>query len=243
MSLKQFTYAPGLAAQLFAVWTDESGQYWNALTAAFEAYSASNWTATKYLVAVTEPRAGEYKTTIPSLAGSTSAPVVYHVRIYFTPTSGTPSAANDFPVTDAARVEWDGTAEVKIGSRLSTVHYDATAGGGSGTGPYPITESGGLGAGSVAATIDVENDGTFAAWSTPLHYTSDGSTIVSGLTVRAYAKAAFDATAGSGLAGSTTTNASGGWNAPLMLDSGDYYLVSDAAGDSFQSSQIRIRVP
>lgn len=113
MAIKTFSYSPGLAAQLFAVWRDATGQYWNALTAAFEAYNASNWTATKYLLACTEPgKASEYQTTIPAMAAGS-----YTARIMFTPASGSPSAVNDFAVMGSATVAWSGTAEVTpIGS-------------------------------------------------------------------------------------------------------------------------------
>lgn len=114
-----------------------------------------------------------------------------------------------------------------------------------GVGPYPIDHDGGTGLAAAAATLDLAGGTTFAAWATDaLQVTSDGSTGVSGIQIRAYGKAAYDAATGSGLAGTTVTESDGRWgNAPLNLASGDYYVVIDSPGDGYASKRVTIRIP
>jgi hypothetical protein len=135
MAVKTFsldiTYS---AADLWAVWTNAAGEYWNALTAAMEAYDSANWLTTKYLVAVSaNGKSGEFKTTVPAtLPGSEGTPLPYKLAIYFLPAAPTPSTANDYSVLEIEYV-WNGTGEVTVAdggggltagesTKLDTIH-------------------------------------------------------------------------------------------------------------------------
>jgi hypothetical protein len=103
------------AASLKAVWTNTSGEYWNAQSSTYEAYDSANWNTSEYLVSVTaNGKTGEFKTTVPALPGSASSPAVHKLTIYYLP-SGSASTANDYPVLESLFV-WNATVEVTLAS-------------------------------------------------------------------------------------------------------------------------------
>lgn len=107
---KTFSLDPTYAAtDLFAVWQNLIGLYWNQLIADAEPYNAANWTTAKYLVA-TAPngKPGEFKTVVPPALPPDST---YKLTIYHTPTPATPDEPNDYPVLEMW-FSWDGVAEI-----------------------------------------------------------------------------------------------------------------------------------
>lgn len=163
------------------------------------------------------------------------------------------ASAHNTAGTIGAKINAGGAAGDPFATDISTGYTAPQAGAvlyairnnvGFGSGAYAVNESGGTGAGSVAATLDLAGGTTFAAWATDgLRYTSDGTTGVQGLIVRVYGKATFDAAPGTGQVAETRTGITGRWASPVYLASGDYYVVCDTTGDGFEPSKTTIRIP
>lgn len=146
--------------------------------------------------------------------------------------------------TQLADAVWNATMSQHLTAGSTGAALNAASQASVGSGPYAINQSGGIGAGSVAATIDLTLSGTYSAWATnAARYTSNGSTGVPNLVLRAYLKSAYDAQTGTGLVATTQTNGNGDWTSSINVASGDYYLIADTGTDGFQPSMIAFRVP
>jgi hypothetical protein len=96
--------APSGLTTRFRVMRLSDGYLFNALTGAFEAYNAANWTATKYMVAMAEQgSSGTYSGTFPAVPVPARVAVVAHQDAV----PGTPSPTDPAVWHDAYR--WDGT--------------------------------------------------------------------------------------------------------------------------------------
>jgi hypothetical protein len=95
------------ASNLYAV-VSQNGQFWNASTAALEAYDGANWTATKYCLAMTElatgGSAGFYQANFPTAPAGD-----YAIWIYLR--AGGAPAVSDTQVRSGG-ILWNGTAEI-----------------------------------------------------------------------------------------------------------------------------------
>jgi hypothetical protein len=102
----------------------------------------------------------------------------------------------------------------------------AALGGGIGSGANPIDHDGGAG-----VTIDGD-----ASEPDCLQYVGTDGGGREGLFVSAYLASEWDAVPTVRSAkGTTRTGGDGRWIAPLMLDSGTYYLVADLQGDGYEA--------
>lgn len=107
-------------------------------------------------------------------------------------------------------------------------------GGGTGSGANPIDHNGGTGVtvDGVASTTDI------------LQYLNPDTSGADGLFVAAYLATEYDANPPVRTAkGTTRTGPDGRWLAPLMLDSGTYYVIADTAGDGYEAKINTVVVP
>lgn len=122
-----------------------------------------------------------------------------------------------------------------------------SGGGSTGSGEFPIDHDGGSGTASADCTfyIPYSNATGVGSSANVLQYTSNGTTGVEGLSVRAYLASAYDAGTRTVLATTRTLGGdnAGKWQSPLNLDPGTYYVIADAAGDGYQAYQFKIVVP
>jgi hypothetical protein len=114
-----------------------------------------------------------------------------------------------------------------------------------GTGPYVVNHSGGLGSGGTACTLDTAAGTSYTTWPTDglRYFQSDGITGAANLRVRFYEKTAYDLSTGAGHQATTTTAATGRWDAAVNLASGDYYVLADNPTDGYTLHTATIRVP
>jgi hypothetical protein len=216
-AVKTFSLEPSYAAgELFAVWVNAGGAYWNQLAGAFESYDGSNWLMTKYLVAVSaNGKSGEFRTTVPpGLPGSTASPALYKLAIYHTPTTAEPNPGTDYAVLEGP-FAWDGAAEVVPG-----------AGGGS---------SSSAGSGDVAVNHATEDDD-----GDTMEVQTAGGAGVDDVAIRAYVASEWAADPGTAtVRGETRSLADGTWREPLMLDGGvTYTIVFSKSGNTIESATV-----
>lgn len=118
-------------------------------------------------------------------------------------------------------------------------------GGGAGAGLYPINQDGGTGLSGADISIYLPyTSGSPVGSSTGvLKFTGNGTTAVAGLSIDAYLASDFDSNIRAANPPSTKTHTDGRWLAPLMLDSGTWYLLVGAVNDGFDTYQAKIVVP
>jgi hypothetical protein len=130
------------------------------------------------------------------------------------------------------------TGAIVVAASINTTDDPGNAGGSAtGSGLYPINHSGGTGLASATATIDGVASSTDC-----LRYLKPDATGAYGLTVNAYLKSDYDALTRTPV-GTTTTGSDGRWLAPLMLNSGTYYVISNDPGDGYRAQQNTLVVP
>lgn len=114
---------------------------------------------------------------------------------------------------------------------------------GNGVGPYPIDHNGGSGLAAADITVYLPYSGTGVGSSTDvLKFTSNGTTGVNGLTIRAYLASDYDAGIRSVIA-TQQTKSDGRWVGAINLWSGTYYLEIDAPGDPYNLYRAKVVVP
>jgi hypothetical protein len=103
--------------QLYAILSDSQGRPWNGVTSAFEAHDDSHWA--DYAVAAAElGTSGQYSAAMPS-----AIPAGGYGWTMFGQQGGAPALSDSsFPV-GAGSIEWDGSAEAPLISRLSAASY------------------------------------------------------------------------------------------------------------------------
>jgi hypothetical protein len=118
---------------------------------------------------------------------------------------------------------------------------------GAGNGAFPIDHNGGSGTDAADCTfyIPYSNATGVGSSANVLQFTSNGTTGVEGLLVRAYLASDYDAGTRTVVASTRTLGGdnAGKWQGPLNLDPGTYYIITDAAGDGFAANQVKITVP
>lgn len=113
----------------------------------------------------------------------------------------------------------------------------ATNGSGSvvGDGDFAIDHDGGTGAGDAPVTVDGVDSTTDI-----LQYLDEDSAGLDNVTVSAYLKSDYDA-GNKRLDAQTKTGSDGRWIAPLMLDSGTYYIIGSV--NAYQVNKVTVVVP
>ncbi len=114
-----------------------------------------------------------------------------------------------------------------------------------GTGAYSVNHNGGVGASGASMQVAIPYTGTLTNTSAGcMTFTSNGTTGVAGVSIRAYLVSDFDATPRvEQVLAETTTTATGTWVSDLNLNSGTYYIKANTVGDPYQENKIKLYIP
>lgn len=170
------------------------------------------------------PHPGLYYGDIPG-----GTPPSRYIPIVFQ-SSGNPAttaATTDPVISRLETLDWDGQALLGFADV-------GTSSTGTGSGAFPVDHDGGSGVtvDGVASAPDI------------LRYLGTDLAGRDGLFVAAYLASEWDSVPTvRSPKGTTQTGPDGRWVAPLMLDSGTYYLIADDQGDSYEAQLNTLVVP
>jgi hypothetical protein len=212
----------------------------------FVEFDSSDWT--DYDQTATErSTTGRYFITLSDSLPSGTYYIIPYIR------EGATAALTD-PADDAFSYSWSGTEATDTATILADMQdqleelqdtVDGLGADGAGDGIYPVDHNGGTGAGGLSMDFYIPWDEETSVESSTdvLRYTLyNASSGFDGLTLTVYDASEYDQ--GTRIPkGRTTTRADGRWAGPINLNSGDYYLVAERAGDDYSAHKILIEVP